>query len=391
MTNRLSRRRLVAGTGLTLAALALPRPTHAQKGDRERPSEEVAPDGFRVLRARPGGYDGRLPGPLLRIRRGTELKIRLINELPEPTAIHWHGIRLPNAMDGAPVAPGQSFDTRFTAPDAGTFWYHALGSAQDRLHGVLLVDELEPVAVDRDVALMLGGAGPPQDILVRQNERLRLRLINPTNTAITVRIDRHAPRVMAIDGQPAEPFAARGGAIRLGPGNRIDLFVDAVLEPRTRAPIETAEAQSGFLPAAHLVYADGPPARTAPLAEPAPLPASGLPDRMEFRGALKLDVPLPIAAPADRAPLFRVARGRTVMLALINREKVAQSVHVHGHSFRLLDRLDDGWKPFWLDTLLVGPGETERIAFVADNPGSWRLACATLGSPERTETWFAVG
>jgi FtsP/CotA-like multicopper oxidase with cupredoxin domain len=318
------------------------------------------------------------------------LKVRLINELSEPTAIHWHGIRLPNAMDGAPVAPGQSFDYRFTAPDAGTFWYHAPGSAQDRLHGGLLVDELEPVAVDRDVVLVLGGTGPQQDIPVRQNERVRLRLINPTHTAITVRLERHAPRVMAIDGQPAEPFPARGGAIRLGPGNRIDLFVDAVLESRTRTPIEIAHGQSGFVPAAHLVYADGPPARPVPLAEPAPLPANGLPERMDFRGALKLDVPLPIAAPADRAPLFRIARGRVVMLALRNARTVAQSVHVHGHSFRLLDRLDDGWKPFWLDTLLIGPGETERIAFVADNPGSWRLACTALDSAERTETWFAV-
>jgi FtsP/CotA-like multicopper oxidase with cupredoxin domain len=111
---------------------------------------------------------------------------------------------------------------------------------------------------------------------------------------------------------------------------------------------------------------------------------------MDFRGALKTDLALPIKAPADRAPLFRIARGRVAMLALRNAGTVAQSVHVHGHAFRLLDRLDDGWKPFWLDTLLVGPGETERIAFVADNPGSWRLSCATLDSPDRTETWFAV-
>jgi len=196
--------------------------------------------------------------------------------------------------------------------------------------------------------------------------------------------------VMAIDGRPAEPYLTRIGAMRLGPGNRVDMFLDAILEPGTRAPIEISSGQNDFAPAAHLVYAEGPPARPAPLAEPAPLPSYGLPVRMDFRGALKLDLPLPIAAPADRAPLFRIARGRVAMLALRNGSTVAQSVHLHGHTFRLLDRLDDGWKPFWLDTLLVGPGETERIAFVADNPGSWRLACAALDSAERTETWFAV-
>ena len=65
---------------------------------------------------------------MLRVRRGEELKVRLVNELAAETAIHWHGVRVPNAMDGTsltqkPVAPGASFDYRFTPPDAGTFWY----------------------------------------------------------------------------------------------------------------------------------------------------------------------------------------------------------------------------------------------------------------------------
>ena len=67
------------------------------------------------------------------------------------------------------------------------------------------------------------------------------------------------------------------------------------------------------------------------------------------------------------------------------------AVHVHGHHFRLLDRLDDGWKPFWLDTLLLPAGESDHVAFVADNPGKWRLdlqplTAADLGSPG----WFEV-
>ena len=81
------------------------------------------------------GFDGTTSGPALRIRRGEELRIRLINDLPEPTALHWHGVRLPNAMDGVPdltqppVAPGRSFDYRFRPPDAGTFWYRPAGNA----------------------------------------------------------------------------------------------------------------------------------------------------------------------------------------------------------------------------------------------------------------------
>ena len=89
-------------------------------------------------------------------------------------------------------------------------------------------------------------------------------------------------------------------------------------------------------------------------------------------------------------PLFTVKRGRAVTLAIRNNSGEPQVVHVHGHSVRLLYRLDDGWKPYWLDTLVVGY-QIERIAFVADNPGKWLIECLML---ERNDTdtavWFTV-
>ena len=63
------------------------------------------------------------------------------------------------------------------------------------------------------------------------------------------------------------------------------------------------------------------------------------------------------------APAFRAKAGRIVVLALTNRAAISTVFHLHGHHFRLLDRLDDGWKPFWLDTLAIDPGQTQRIAF----------------------------
>ena len=75
-------------------------------------------------------------------------------------------------------------------------------------------------------------------------------------------------------------------------------------------------------------------------------------------------------------------------MALHNPSGHPQVVHLHGHHFRLLDRLDDGWKPYWLDTLVVG-GQIERIAFVADNPGKWLIDCRTLdGADIGTAGWF---
>src|SRR5258708_21791683 len=119
----LSRRRFLIGAGIMATGFVLP--AHAQL------APTLPADGFRVLRARPGtaalrgegqpatpllAYDGTTPGPILRAKRGEELRVRLVNELPEPTCVHWHGVRVPNAMDGtahltqAPVAPGASFD-----------------------------------------------------------------------------------------------------------------------------------------------------------------------------------------------------------------------------------------------------------------------------------------
>jgi len=76
------------------------------------------------------GYGGQVPGRELRLRQGDRLRVSVKNELQEETTVHWHGIRLPNAMDGVPhltqkpIKPGETFLYDFVAPDAGTYWYH---------------------------------------------------------------------------------------------------------------------------------------------------------------------------------------------------------------------------------------------------------------------------
>ena len=470
----LTRRGFLTAAGAGVMMSALPRRLAAQ----------AAADGFRELRLRPGtaalrgadqppagiwGFDGTVPGPLLRVKRGDEVKVRIVNELPEATAVHWHGLRLPNAMDGVPhltqepIEPGKSFDYRFAAPDAGTFWYHSHLYSSEQiergLYGVLIVDEPAPVAVDQDIVLAFDdwrltpdgkvdeasfrsfhdaahegrignfltvNGAPSFNIPVKVNERLRLRLVNTANARVfTLRLDRHAARVMALDGQPAQPFLAADGRVILGPGNRADLFVDATLGPGASAPI-VMETVRGNVPLVHLRYANGAPARPAPLPGPAPLPANPLPERMDFIGALRLDVPLEggamsplmmrgrmgggeipghgidpnariwtLAGSASSGhhgpPLFSVKRGRTVVLAFKNDTAFPHAMHTHGHHFRLLDQLDDAWKPFWLDTVVVDPRQTARIAFVADNPGKWMLHCHMIEHQETgMAAWFEV-
>jgi FtsP/CotA-like multicopper oxidase with cupredoxin domain len=262
---------------------------------------------------------------------------------------------------------------------------------------------------------------PALDIPVKTNERLRLRLLNAaTSRVMALRITDHSAWVMALDGQPAEPFVAKDSRIILGPGNRADAFVDAVGSVGRPAVIGI-ELEQGFRPLARLVYGADPPVRPELLPAPKALPANPLPTRMDFKGALRVDVPIDGGANTSMAdmgahhghsmamgltqwtlagrssmghdgpPLFSVKRGRTVVIAYPNRTSFPHAMHVHGHHFRLLDRMDDGWKPFWLDTVTVPPNETWRIAFVADNPGKWALHCHML---EHQETgmgaWYQV-
>ncbi len=76
------------------------------------------------------GYGGSVPGPLIEIGQGERLAVDLVNGLSQPTTVHWHGVRIDNAMDGVAnltqdaVAAGASFAYRFSVPDAGTYWYH---------------------------------------------------------------------------------------------------------------------------------------------------------------------------------------------------------------------------------------------------------------------------
>jgi FtsP/CotA-like multicopper oxidase with cupredoxin domain len=477
----ITRRRLLAGGAASLSAIALPQRVFAQ---------DQGGDGYHVVRARTGqaqlrgpdlkpteiwGYDGMVPGPTLRIKQGDELKVRLVNNINQPTVVHWHGLRLPNAMDGvphltqAPIEPGKSFEYHFVPPDAGTFWYHThfLSSEQlaRGLYGVLVVEERDPPEIDRDLmlvvddwrlmndgviqpsfgnfhdAMMAGRLGQyvtlnSQDTLglpVKTNERLRLRIVNTANSRIfQFRIAQHTARVMSVDGQPCPPEIAPNGVLRLAPGNRVDLFLDATLKPGSRAPILVDDLRGSELEIGRLVYDAGEPLRPAPLGEPKPLPANPLPARMDLANALRLDVPLdgggmammmgrggmgggmggrPGAfngygiAPQERIwalagvaatghdgpPMFKVERGRTVVLTFGNRTAFPHAMHVHGHHFRHLNRGDDGWAPYWLDTVIVDVQQAERIAFVADNPGKWMMHCHMIEHMAAgMAAWFEV-
>ena len=277
-------------------------------------------------------FNGSAPGPLLRVRQGETLRVAVQNELDDPTTVHWHGLRLPNAMDGVPhvtqppIAPrGGAFDYAFACPDAGTFWYHPHASSHVQvemgLYGALIVDEPSPPPVDRDLLWVLddwrlrrdgsistdfgamfdaahaGRLGNtvtlngslPDRIEVLAGERIRLRLLNVANARIfALRFTGHAPTVVAHDGMPCTPYAPEGGLVLLGPGMRADLILDMTGDPGDAARVIDEFAAREAYELVTLAYAPGRRARPAALTSrvalpPNPVPAPDLANAVRHR------------------------------------------------------------------------------------------------------------
>lgn len=347
----------------------------------------------------------------LRFTQGDDLQVSLLSEVPGLTVWSWFGFDGANATEPLisqkPLANGARINFSLPLRHPGTFLIDArlLGDGKERPSAAraLIVQEAAPPAVDRDEVLLLEdwrvmpdgralapGTDPKDaavaytvnglsnlDIKLRPNERLRLRVINGCQRApIGVKIDNHDVRVMAIDSQPAEPFLASKGQLVMAPGSRTDVLIDATQSPGSSSGIFIYD---GATPTqiARLVTANDAPVRAAPLPAAAALSSAHLPAQLDLKNATRVDVQLdakaPWIAPAEfttaTPPLFQAKRSRVVVMTITNPTKAITAFRLHGHHFRLLDRLDDGWKPFWLDTLLLNGGQTQRIAFLAEYSG----------------------
>jgi FtsP/CotA-like multicopper oxidase with cupredoxin domain len=335
----LSRRELLAvsaQTGLGAVALSLgasvlrPREGLAQSassGVREIQLEarelswELAPG--KVIKAM--AYNGRVPGPEIRVKEGERVRVRLTNGLAEPTTIHWHGVDVPNAMDGVPgvtqkpVPPGETFVYAFEARPAGTRWYHTHFQEHTQLDlglaAPLIIEPTrpEPVTADREYTLVLDdwatGIGQPVP----------------------------ATREGIAGGRGGMGGMMGGGGVMMGGGK--GRMMDGMM------------GQGGM---GSMVGGDHTPVY----------------DTMTINGK---------AYPATE-PL-RVRKGERVRLRLIN----ASADHTHvvrlaGH--RLQVTHTDGnplEQPVDVDALPIAPAERYDVVVVVDRPGAWILTCLAPG------------
>lgn len=315
MSRRLDRRaflRLAAGSGTlgvasTLVSCSLPQGSSqgVAAPPASRPLRASAFHQPLLGRGEPEtpvwGYEGSVPGPVLRYRQGDRLHVEVDNALEVDTTVHFHGIRMPNAMDGVPhltqppIARGGRFAYDFVLPDAGTYWYHPhLASSVQvgrGLYGALVIEEARPPEVDRDIVCVLsdwrldsGGRivdnfGNAHDathggrigntgtvngrvrasVEVAAGERIRLRLVNAANARIfNLRFEGHVPIVIALDGHPVAPHAPEQGHVLLGPAQRADLIVDCVGAPGSVHRVIDASPHGRPYRALDLAYASTP-------------------------------------------------------------------------------------------------------------------------------------
>jgi FtsP/CotA-like multicopper oxidase with cupredoxin domain len=461
----LNRRTLIGSIAASL--FALPQTARGQQSDGFTPLE-AAPGSIQLIPppappTKIWGFSGAVPGPLLRVKLGQEIKARLINRLEQPAALHWRGMRIANEIDGAAglvqkiLAPGDSRELRFTPPDAGIYFYQPLiqpysGEQLGRgLYGVVIVDEPKPVFADHDLLLVLDdwrlensgqiapGFDNPADVL-RQGRlgaiasvnsrtsnpplafapgtRLRLRLVN----AATARIMDLALfggdlKIIALDGQFCDPFEPLRRALPLGPGARCELLLD--LPPADAQSCKLILRGEAELPDVTLleIKTEGAAKKPAPPIVPPPLNPL-LPPVIPLEKSKKLDLVIDggwkkgmpngvkpagealrrvwsingkSSTGLDGPPLFSVQKGTAVTLGLVNKSLFAQVIHVQGHVMRLLHDLDDGWEPYWRDSVIVPPLRTKHVAFVADNPGKWLIASAIMDHfANGLAAWFDV-
>jgi len=379
--------------------------------------------------ARAWTFNGVVPGPFIEAYVGDVLEVRLTNMLPEPTTLHWHGLRLPAAMDGTdmvqhPIAPEETFVYRFKLLDAGTFWYHSHSNeavqVERGLYGALVVRSVDEPVFDRERVLVLsdvmldrsGQVAATRDARAQRDGREgNVRLLNGTSEPELMMWGGQVERWriingagaryvrLSIGGRPFRVLGTGGGSLErptitrevlLAPGDRVDIgvgpfdtgeVISVVSEPYDRGTGERSAE-----PFATVRVGPAAPSKSAvpewarriePLVE-----GSGTPTRaitFSERVGAQGDVTFLINGEQH----YRddpVTVGELQVWDIVNVSSTDHPFHLHGFFFQVLER--NGAPPAyrsWEDTVNVPAGGRVRLAWIADDrPGEWMYHCHIL-------------
>ncbi len=372
-------------------------------------------------------FNGTAPGPMLHVRQGDEVVVTLVNHLSFGVTIHWHGVRVPNASDGVAgvtqdaVKSGQSYVYRFTALDAGTYWYHShqfsFEETANGLFGALVVDPTTPTLhadIDESVALHTWNGADNQTIYTmnatggtlnqtaRPGQWVRLRIINTAETSSG------NPQLLTLVGVPFQVVSLDGHDLHgpqwlnetplpIGTAQRYDIY----FQMPAHGPITlvTNGDNQSYLHAPALVIGQG--------SAPAKLPAIGqwfdltsygsntasptITPQSHFAATYNIALGNQMGTSLGRSGMtysmngkvfpdtgmIMVKEGQIVKLHFDNQTTLYHPMHLHGHVFTVLEQNGKPLtgSPVYQDTVLVPPHATYDVAFIANNPGIWMLHC----------------
>ncbi len=376
------------------------------------------------------GFNNQVPGPVLRAKKGDTLVVRVQNNLPEATMVHWHGIRLPATMDGTgevqrPILPGESFEYRFIVPDAGTFWYHSHQNETVQMEkgmygGIVIEDETDPV-VDNERILVIDDMKLTSNNEFKQHGAVgrwierhdgREGSTNLINGKEALTLQMHAGQAerwrivnaasaryfkLSLDGKPFKVIATDGGLLEyartetellLTPGERFDIVVGPFEEgeifslnslPYNRVTMLKAKKQKYAV-----VYVTEAKRSIASIPERLTEIKPLAPQDAEVNRKVKLSVDLSLKHVID----FRVnskmhSMDEPVMVGdlqiweVSNTSLMDHPFHLHGFFFQVLE--ENGKAPeykAWKDTYNLKPRTKIKIAWMPDNrPGKWMYHC----------------
>jgi FtsP/CotA-like multicopper oxidase with cupredoxin domain len=380
------------------------------------------------------GFNQQLPGPVIRARKGDTVVVNVKNELSEPTMVHWHGVRLPAAMDGTgvtqrPIQPGEAFEYRFEVPDAGTFWYHSHHNEtvqmERGLYGALIVeDAADPVAADRERVLLIddmkldaqndfarGGFigrwkerhdGREGDTLLINGKEQPLLAMSAGQTERWRLINASSARyvLLHLGGRPFRIIGTDGGLIEapreatevlLTPGERLEVLVGPFTEGERFALESLPYNRMTFLKARRQTFATvqvGAPQPSvaripARLRNLVPLASADAPATRKVKLSVDpswkhgIDFTVNGSVHTADAP---VHVGELQVWEVSNTSLMDHPFHLHGFFFQVLQI--NGKAPeflAWKDTVNLPPRSTVKIAWIPDNrPGRWMYHCHIL-------------
>ena len=389
-------------------------------------------------------YDGGIPGPFLRAKVGDRLIVHFTNKLPDATTIHWHGLRVPIAMDGVPgisqppMHTGDTFTYDFVLRDAGLFWYHphVMSAAQVGfgLYGALQVDDpSDGVTVDDEVTLVLSdigfnkfgelepaeSGGPAGMVFGREGEHV---LVNGRRTpTLTMRagtvqrwriVNTAKSRFFLIDmdGQPFTVIGSDGGlqsapvteqTLLVTTGERVDVLVAPRGTPGSTLSVRAMLYNRGY---GSVQYRDVEELMRIRFTDAPALPARAMPKTSrrivptERAGATEVPIVLTLppagkdgksafrvnGVPFWEAKPFTAALGERQVWVIRNDTDWDHPFHLHGYFFLQLDANDQPVQPLaWKDTLNIPMKTTIKVLIdFNERPGEWMFHCHILDHAE---------